>query len=102
MGAPRTSISQLFGSAALTGGFLYRPMRVAFTPHGLPVDAAQASQQIRTAEQARQWISDVSMMRELTPEDYEILLLLDEDVKQRDVLSSDAIAALPSAAAAGM
>merc|ERR1711966_201348 len=88
---------------ALTGGFLYdevyRPMRVAFTPHGLPLDAAQASQQIQTAEQARQWISDVSMIRELTPEDYEILLLLDEDVKQLNVMSSEAIAALPAVVA---
>lgn len=37
------------------------------------------------------------MTRELTPEDYELLLLLDEGVKKAPTLSSGAAAALPRA-----
>lgn len=37
------------------------------------------------------------MSRELSPEDYDLLLLLDEGVKKKDLLSSDAAAALPRA-----
>jgi len=37
------------------------------------------------------------MSRELTPEDYELLLLLDEGVKKAKTLSTSAAAALPHA-----
>merc|ERR1712099_119209 len=38
--------------------------------------ATEAIDQFRTADEARQWIGEVSRFRELTPEDYEVLLLL--------------------------
>jgi len=41
------------------------------------------------------------MTREISPEDYELLLLLDEGVKKNRTLSVDAAAALPQAPADG-
>merc|ERR1712151_996440 len=58
--------------------------------------ATEAVNQFRTADEARQWIGEVSRFRELTPEDYEVLLLLDTDVKKiEQVMSSSAVDALP-------
>mmetsp|Transcript_12129 Transcript_12129/g.22688 ORF Transcript_12129/g.22688 Transcript_12129/m.22688 type:complete len:510 (-) Transcript_12129:250-1779(-) len=69
----------------------------AFPHHRLSMNAAQAIHEIHTIEEARQWILDVSRIRELTPEDYEILLILDEDSRPHkdNAMSPDAIAALP-------
>merc|ERR1719330_1058647 len=58
--------------------------------------ATDASNRFRTADEARQWIGEISRFRELTPEDYEVLLLLDTDVKKiKQVMSSSAVDALP-------
>lgn len=62
--------------------------------------AAGAGAMLRHGALTAAQIQDL-MSRDLTPEDYELLLLLDEGVKKAKTLSPEAAAALPRATGAG-
>lgn len=71
--------------------------RAVSASHALPLSDAHAVHHIQSAAQAREWILRISRIRELTPEDYEILLFLDEGAKNVQLMNSEAIIALPCA-----